>query len=166
MKFYLIHSKKRNWTNKAAREALNVTTYSNVRITNGNNVATLTLSRAPASAARVMRAVQTMTGIFGIAVDRASMSQLQARPGDVVEVTNESVVTVERTSTNKNGAKPQVELVGGKRVTLKEKMKDLEVGDELEVSESAANSTAYAVAKDISMKIMRVSGTNRIKRVS
>jgi bifunctional DNA-binding transcriptional regulator/antitoxin component of YhaV-PrlF toxin-antitoxin module len=167
MKFYIVPSKKYAWTNKAGREALNVDVGMNVKITAKNNSVEVSLRRAPASAARVMRAVHNMTGMFGIAVDRYVLSQLDIKPGDKVQVNNANIATVQRVS-NKPVTKTSGSVFssgGGRGETLREKLGRLKVGEDLTVSESAAKSGAYSIAKDIGIKITR-SGKTLIRRIS
>jgi hypothetical protein len=168
MKFYIIQSKKRCWTNKAAREALNVERDSTIKITHGSHSTEVTVRKAPASAARVMRAVHQMTGLFGIAVDRSTLAMLQAKPGDTIQVSNASIATVQRTS-NRTVSSRQVETVGhGSRReggSLKNQIAELSIGQELTVSKSAASSSAYSIAKELGFKVKKV-GDTRIKRIS
>jgi len=160
MKVFIIQSKKRIWTNKACREALNADSYARVKITHGNVTVERELKRAPAAAARVLRAVQAFTGLFGIAVDRSTMTDLGAKAGDTVQLVNANIAAVQRVS-NKP-ATPRAERATShavKGTSLRTKLSTLKIGEDVEVSESAAKSGAYSVAKEVGIKIKKIGPT-------
>lgn len=166
MQFFICKAKKRCWTHKAGREALNVEAGDSVRITHKNSTITQAIRRAPLSASRVLRAVHTATGALGIAVDSSTLSQLGCRPGDQVEVVNLRAVEEARPAAPRNvsssSAAGTMELNGR---SLKEALNGLRVGQALKVSESAAKSGAYSAAKALGIKIKKTSATT-VERVS
>jgi hypothetical protein len=168
MKFYVIPAKRGNWTNKAGREALSIESGQSVKLTHGNDSTEITVKRAPGPASKVMRATTALTGLQGIALNPDAMRRMNLKPGDTVQVMNTSIATVQRTTARP--ASRSVELVGssktegGKKVPLKVQIAGLKVGQDLEVSESAAKSSVYSAAKDAGMKIKKV-GPTTIRRV-
>ena len=167
MKFYVIPAKRGNWTNKAGREALSIESGQSVKLTVKDESTEITVKRAPGPASKVMRAVTAMTGHHGIALNPDAMRRLNLKPGDMVQVMNTSIATVQRT-TSRPASTKAVELVGGgagtKKVPLKSQIANLRVGQDLEVSESAAKSSVYSAAKDAGVKIKKV-GPTTIRRV-
>jgi len=159
MKFYLVKSKKRCWTNKAGREALNADIGASVKLTAGNQTIERNLNKAPRAAAAVMRAVHAITGAYGIAVTGYDLTQLKAKPGDSVQVTNVDVIAVERVP-----VRLQITACGKK--TLRERLESLGVGEATsDLSQSAMKSQIYAVAKSLRIKLKKV-GPTSVERVS
>lgn len=171
MQFFICKAKRKCWTNKGAREALNIESGDTIRITHGNQSVDQQVRRAPLSASRVLRAIQTATGALGIAVESSILSRLNCRPGDAVEVVNLRAVEESRPAAPRSTSSTSRPMVtngggGGGGGTLADKLNALKVGQTVEVSESAAKSGAYTVAKKLGIKIRRVPGKNVVERVS
>ena len=172
--YYAIGSKKKTWTNQAGREALGIQNGETVTVTLGSRSVSVSVSKAPSAAARVMRAVTGLTGMHGIALTEHSRRELGIKPGDKVQVASHETASavasaVPRTASSRTpiavgGAGTSKPKTSGKAPTLRERMSQLPVGGILEVSEAAVKSSAYSVAKDLNIKIKKISDTS-IKRV-
>jgi formylmethanofuran dehydrogenase subunit D len=162
MKFYVIPARKGNWTNKAAREALSIESGQSVKVTRGNASTEIVVKRAPGSASKVMRAVTAFTGLHGIALNPDAMRRLELKAGDSVQVVNNSIATVQR-ATSRPGSRT-VPLAEGKKLSLKDRIAALAVGDKMQVSESAIKSSVYSAARDAGAKVKKV-GVTTVERV-
>lgn len=166
--FYVIGSKKKCWTNQAGREALGIQSGETVNVTLGSRTVSVQVSQAPASAARVMRATAALSGLQGLAITEYSRRELGIKPGEKVQVISAAAArqlpAVSSSTPPSTPPKAGKKEKGDKSPSLRDRMAAMPVGGILEVSASAAKSGAYSIAKDLGIKIKKVSDTS-IKRV-
>ena len=168
MKCYLIQSKNKCWTNRAAREALGVEVDDQLTITVGANTVRRYVRPAPSAASKVIRSVYAAGGVFGVAVDADTLSELCAKAGDTAEVVSvRAIQAPPRTASTAQSHTPaQLEtLSSAKPESLRVRIARLAAGDELEVTASQAAGGAYSVAKELGFRVKKV-GETKIKRVS
>lgn len=169
MKLYVIPSKKKNWTNQATREALNVEVGQQVRISNGDKSVEVEIRRAPSAASKVMRGVTAASGAYGIGIEPYYLNKLGIKEGSIVEVENSQVSMVQRTSTSQSAAPAAGLVTNGPgnlhKLSLRERIETMKIGGTLEISESAIRSSVYSAAKEAGMSVKKV-GPTTIQRVS
>lgn len=173
MKFFAIKSKTKTWTNQRGRAALGINQYEQVEIRSESNVIQRSVSKAPRNALGTMKAAFNQFGYHGIAMTQTDLNLLAIESGEMVEVVDVNKRQIE-TPTPKQVAAPQKQLAsssttsksaGVSKLSLKERIAAMELDQVIEVSESAAKSGAYSVAKELGMSVKKVTATS-IKRVS
>jgi hypothetical protein len=151
-KAYAILALTENWTNEAGRTAFGVRELEYLAVKANGRQVTINIHCAPTAASRVMGATYALTGLHGIAMGENTMRYLGIKPGDKVEVSlpveSEEPAAPRQLTNGANG--------DGKKLTLKERMKALKVGDQIEITASQAKGSMYSTAKELNIKMAKV----------
>ena len=156
MKFILIASIKGVWTNASSRQLLGVKVGDQVTITaDGGRSVCAKISMAPKERLKLLKSLEREHVAPAIAVSPAIIHDLGIETVQEVEVVAGSPKESKVTEPSQDVAK---------KLTNKERLATLDVGDVETFSAAFVNSGMYSAAKDLGIKVRKVSDT-KLERI-